>query len=175
MKKTVIALLVALTSGAAIAAFALRGPDKLVDLRVHAEADAKPGEYSVTFNADNTLIGMMKDSYILFLTTTERGATVGVSGQDNGGGGITFANRTVGEIHFYNDGYHPADFDFDHFTGVKVVFEGSDDFAFTSNNGEAVYLESGVRVSRECAPTDSPKITAWAEVNITSITIYYTC
>ena len=163
-----------------VTALAVSGTGKFGNVRVHAEIDPDtiPGEYSITFNADNTLTGMVNDSYILFLTTTERGATVGVSGQDNGGGGITFANRTVGEIHFYNDGYHLADFDFDHFTGVKVVFEGfvgSDDFLFTSGNGEAVSLESGVRVSRECTPADYPRITAWDEVDITSITIYYTC
>ena len=171
MKKSLIAPLAVLACAAVVTTFALGGAGKFGDVRVNAD----PVEYSVTFDAGNTTTGMVKDSYILFLTTTERGATVGVSGQDNGGGNITFADRFVEEIHFYNDGYLPAALDFDHFTGVKVVFEGSDDFAFTSVNGEAVYLESSVRVSRECAPTDSPRITAWAEVNITSITIYYTC
>ena len=158
-----------------VTALAVSGTGKFGNVLVHAEPDpdTKPSEYSVTFNAGNTSPVGVGDTYTIFPTTTERGNTVGVSGHENGVLNISFADRYLAEIHFYSDGYLPEMFDFDHFTGVKVAFTG--DVVFGSDNGEEYSLESDVRFSRECVPTDSPRITSWGGADITSITVYYTC
>ena len=172
-KALLLASMAVLACTVGVTALAVGGANQLDIFPVKAS----PTEYSVTFTASNTSseeVDIYGDKHVIFTTTTERGATVGMFGYDIIDGIIGFADYNVWQICFFNNDYLTT-MDFDHFTGVKVSFTGSPDFVFTSENGEDVFLESGVRLSRECVPSDKPRIEAYDYVDITSITIYYTC
>ena len=171
-----------LASTVGVTALAVGGMGKFGNVQVHAEPDpdAKPGEYSVTFNAGNTsceVVDIHGDEHVIFTTTTESGAKVGMFGYDIIEGNISFANYNVWQICFFHNDYL-TEMDFDHFTGVKVAFTGSTDLIFSSDNDDDDYrLTSDVRFSRECVPADRPRIETedYVDLDITSLTIYYTC
>lgn len=172
-KALLLASMGVLSCAVGVTALAVGGANRL-DI---SPVKATPTEYSVTFDASNTSseeVDIYGDKHVIFTTTTERGATVGMFGYDIIDGIISFADYNVWQICFFNNAYL-TDMDFDHFTGVKVSFTGSTDFFFESDNGDDDRLTSGVRLSRECVPSDKPRIEAYDYVDITSITIYYTC
>ncbi|MBE6135612.1 MAG: hypothetical protein E7179_06410 [Erysipelotrichaceae bacterium] len=178
MKKGIIASLVALTSGAAIAAFALRGPDKLVDLRVNAE----PQEYSVTFNESNTTVEQVGKHYAIY-ATTPRGAKVGVVGYDNSDASFTFKGTHFRSLQLFD----PDDsvltgraFEFSHITGFAISFSGDfgDDMVFIANGGETTIEEiaSGApHTGLSFAPEDCPMFYTGDRVNVSSLKVFYSC
>lgn len=180
-KALLLASMGVLACAVGVTALVVGGTGKFGNIQVHAELDpdAKPGEYSVTFNASNTsceVVDIYGDEHVIFTTTTERGAKVGMFGYDIIDGNISFADYKVWQICFFNNDYL-TEMDFDHFTGVKVAFMGSTDLIFASDNGNDGRLTSDVRFSRECVPTNRPRIETedYVDLDIDSITIYYTC
>lgn len=172
MKKGIIASLVALTSGAAIAVFALRGPDKLVDLRVNAETQ----EYSITFDAKSNIDDV--DGDWIISTTTPRGSKVGVMGLDNTAEtGLSFCDYKCHALFVFDIGPlgNAGVNDFDNITGFTVVFEG---FGLMLSWGESEMHheqpENGKRLDVTCTPNDHP-IFEGHENKITSLTVHYTC
>ena len=177
MKKAIIASLVALTSGVAITAFALRGPDKLVDLRVNAE----PQEYSVTFNASGESKATIEtfDDNIAICTTTAAGNKVGVVGHFT-----DFEDLHFGEAHFIGLQLHDMScaltnagaIAFGHMTGFTVVFDGPLTLEWQDENDEVQYedLESGTRFNVACTPYSLPTLFGYG-TTITSLTVHYTC
>ena len=186
MKKGIIASLVALTSGAAIAAFALRGPDKLVDLRVNADTD----DYSITFDASDTVNTTVENPYghgnYAICRTTARGNKLGVAGPSVG---IPELDRLhFGEANFYELDLHDESNalinaganDFDHITGYMITFSGGSLFFRTGLGHEGgSSVTSGVKYDVSLTPDDYPAFAmdehSEDTITIDSLTIWYSC
>lgn len=184
MKKAIIASLVALASGAAIAVFALRGPDKLVDLRVNAE----PQEYSVTFDGESSIedVGL---GYYAICETTEKGNKVGVVGTNPSWGSyLDFHGTHLDELYLVNvdDALKkPGAFEFSHITGFAISFSGGSMNLITDNPQMAIdsvvsgyeYRENEYEEELSITPSDYPVFERREEVSviIDSLTIWYTC
>ena len=190
MKKAIIASLVALTSGVAITAFALRGPDKLVDLRVNAE----PQEYSVTFDAKSSIEYPPGSDDYAICTTTARGNKVGVVGSR------TYIPQ-LDHLHFRDEtnffgALELGDFscrllnvgarDFGNITGFQVTFTGKLKLRYeVVNEEEEMFeeveqdVESGVKYDVSLTPDDHPAFErdehSEEDVTIDSLTIWYSC
>ncbi|MBE6135613.1 MAG: hypothetical protein E7179_06415 [Erysipelotrichaceae bacterium] len=186
MKKGIIASLVALTSGAAIAAFALRGPDKLVDLRVNAE----PQEYSVTFDASDTTNTTVKevDGDYAIGTTTAAGSKVGVMGFDSSEACFTFRNASFNHFmlsHYEVFGDDEDAYPFRTITGFAISFsieyEGEPEpvsVDFSSMETMIPHVESGTPYKGlSIAPDDDPHLLGLGEsiIKVSSLTIWYSC
>ncbi len=187
MKKAIIAsLLVALTSGAAITAFALRGPDKLVDLRVNAD----PVEYSITLDASDTANTTVENPYgngrYAICTTTARGNKVGVAGPsvdipqlDR----LHFREANFYELHLH-DGtstlINAGAYEFGHITGYMITFSGGSLFFRTGGGHKGgSSVTSGVKYDVSLGPDDQPTFArddhSEDNITITSLTIWYSC
>ena len=183
MKKAIIASLVALTSGVAITAFALRGPDKLVDLRVNAE----PQEYSVTFNASNTsctLVEIYEEEYIAFTTTTDNGNKVGVVGCHIGEESFTFNDIPFRDLWLcdYDDVLEGRAYQFSTITGFAISYSSKEPeepvfMDFTSMGKNIHDVKSGTPYTELSITRDHGPMFRLMEgsVTVTSLTIWYSC
>ena len=182
-KMTIIASIVALSSAAAIATFALRGANKLVDFQVNAG----PVERSVTFDENSNIeIPPGSDDYAI-CTTTAIGNKVGVVGS------LTY-NPLFDHLYFRDKtnnfgALELADFscrllnvgalEFGNITGFMISFEGGSLVLKKGLEMEGSPVSSGVKYDMSLTHDDEPAFEmdehSEGDVIISSLTIWYSC
>ena len=172
MKKTVIASLAIIASAATLATFALSGAGKFGNVQVNADA----AKYSVTFDAESTIEAVDNGIYAIY-GTTPRGAKVGVVGFDDSEAYFHFKGVSFMFIQLYgaNELQKVGAFEFSAITGFAISFSGGSVFF----DGGDTRIDSVVSEQEyqglSITPRDYPAFITTHSINVTSLTIWYTC
>ena len=188
-KKALLVSMGVLACTVGVTAVAISGTNQLDTFQVKAN----PIEYSVTFDASdtvNTTVEIPYESYgfhdCAICTTTARGNKLGVAGPNLED--PQFDRLRFREANFYELQLHDGSCalinaganDFDRITGYKISFSGGSLFfriGFDPEGGSPV--TSGVKYDVSLTPDDCPAFAldehSEDNVIITSLTIWYSC
>ena len=149
------------------------------------QVKAEPTEYSVTFDASDTVNTTVENPYgygkYAICTTTARGNKLGVAGSA-GNNELSFREANFRDLQLDDDTHALSDAganDFDHITGYMISFSGGSLVFKKGSEFEGSSVTSGVKYNVSLTPDDNPRFARGKFVQgivaISSLTIWYSC